>query len=82
MHSTCAVLSSTACLALQHFSTLSHKRHDFRGKKKLLSVKFVFWFFLQLWSYTFFSLRRIEQDVIVNVQYRSLRKLPVILVRF
>ena len=22
-----------ACLALQHFSTLSHKQHDFRGKK-------------------------------------------------
>jgi hypothetical protein len=29
--------------ALQHFSTLSHKRHDF-GKKKLLNVKCVLFF--------------------------------------
>jgi hypothetical protein len=26
------ILSSVALLALQHFSTLSHKRHDFREK--------------------------------------------------
>ena len=27
------ILSSVTCLALQYLSTLSHKRHDFRGKK-------------------------------------------------
>jgi hypothetical protein len=28
-----SILSSVACLGLQYFPTLSHKRHDFRGKK-------------------------------------------------
>jgi hypothetical protein len=30
MQSACAILSSFGCSALQYFSTLSHKRHDFR----------------------------------------------------
>ena len=34
------ILRSVACLALPNFSTLSHKRHDFR--KKLLNIKCVF----------------------------------------
>jgi len=35
MQCACAILSSVACLALQYFSLLSHKRHD---KKKLLNI--------------------------------------------
>jgi hypothetical protein len=39
------------CPAMQYFSILCHKGHDFR--RKLLSVKYVFWFCLRLSSETF-----------------------------
>jgi len=61
------------------FSTLSHKRHDFRKKKnKLLNTKCVFWFSLQILSETFLILRRNERDEIENV-YRSSWKVLFIL---
>jgi len=31
--------SSVACPAVQYFSTLSHKRHDFREKKNIIEYK-------------------------------------------
>jgi hypothetical protein len=71
------ILSSVACLAVQYFSTLSHKRHDFRGKK-VLNIKCVFWFSLQLLSETFLILRRIQRDIIINV-HRSSCKVPLLL---
>ena len=40
MRRTTHILPSVACLVVPYFSTLSHKRHDFRGEK-LLNVKFV-----------------------------------------
>jgi len=43
MYST--ILSSVACAAVQYFSTLSHKQHDFL-KKTLLNLKCVFRFSL------------------------------------
>jgi len=42
------ILSYVACLALPYFSTWSHKRHDFR--QKLLNIKCVSWFSIQLLS--------------------------------
>jgi hypothetical protein len=72
------VLSPVACLPLPYLSTLSHKRHDFR--KKILSIKCVFWFSLQLLPETFLILRRIQR-VIINVRMSSC-KLTVTLVGF
>ena len=66
MQYTCTVLLSVACPALQHFCTLSYKRYDFRKKKKLLDIKCLFRFSLQLLSGTFFILR-VERDVNKNV---------------
>ena len=72
------ILSSVASPATQYFSTLSHRRHDFR-KKKLLNIKCVFWFSLQLLSETFLILRRTERDMIKS--HRSSCEVPIIRVR-
>jgi hypothetical protein len=53
----------------------------FEGRKKLLRVKYVFWFSLQILSKTFLILRRIQQDIIINL-HRSLCEVLTILVRF
>jgi hypothetical protein len=71
--------SSVTCVAVQYFSTWSHKRHHIR--KKSLNIKCVFWFSLQLLSNTFLVLRRSERDIIINV-HRSSCKVTVILVGF
>ena len=52
--------------ALQHFSTLSHTRHDFRGGGYLLKTKRVFWFSLHHVPETFLILERIERHMIKN----------------
>jgi len=54
------MLSLVAYLALQHFSTLFHKGHDFR--KKLLSMKCEFVFSLRL-SKTFLIITRNEGNM-------------------
>jgi hypothetical protein len=62
MKRACAVLSSVASPAVQYFSTLSHKRHDFQNV--LLDIECVFRFSLQLLSETFLILRRVERDMV------------------
>jgi hypothetical protein len=68
-YAACVILTSVVCPAVQYFSTLSHKRHDFR--KFLLNKKCVFWFSLQLLSEAFLILRGPEQDIIKNVKLSS-----------
>jgi hypothetical protein len=46
------------------FSTLSHKRHDFR--ETLLNIKCVFWFSLKPLFETFLILR-LQRDIIINI---------------
>jgi hypothetical protein len=74
-------LSPAACLALPYFSTLSHKRHDFRMKcvENKMRVFIFYKNFLCLKRFSF--LRRIQCDMIRNV-HRSSCKVPVILVRY
>ena len=53
--SICTILSSVDCPALQYFSTLSHIRHDFRGKKILnIKVYFVFRYNVCLKRFSFY----------------------------
>ena len=59
----CITLSSVACLALQYFSTLSHKRHNFRKKKLLI--------FSTTFAETFLILRQTERDMIESVYWSS-----------
>jgi len=54
-------------LAVPHFSTLSHKRHDFRKKKEnLVNMKCVFSFSLQILS-DFSEIRIFSKDFEQNI---------------
>jgi len=64
MQCACAVLSTVACPAVQYFSTLSHKRDDFR-KTKLSNIKCIFGLPLRL-SDIFLFIGRTQRDMIKN----------------
>ena len=79
MQRACAILSSVACPSPQYFSTLSHKRHDFR--KKVTEHKMCVLIFCTAFSETFLIIRRTERDMIRNVYRSAACKVPVIVVR-
>ena len=68
-------------LTLLVLSTLSRKRHDFRGKKKFIEHKTRVLIFFTILSDMFLIIRTIQGDMIINLCGVSC-KVPVILVRF
>ena len=74
MQCTCAILTSVACQAVSYFSTLSHKRHDFR-KKKVTGQKKCVLILFTIFSQTFLILSRTERYIIKNAYWFS-RKVP------
>ena len=73
------LLSFAASLVPTNFSTLSHKRQNFR--KNVIEYKRVFWCSLKMSSKTFLFIEMIQRVIVTNVKTSS-HKLSVILVRF
>ena len=67
MRSSCNILSSVASSTLQHFSTLSPKRHDFLGKNEVIGHKMCVLIFSTNLSETYLILRGTKRDIIINV---------------
>jgi hypothetical protein len=73
------MLSPVACLAVQYFSTLADKGHDFR--KIVIGHKICVLIFSTNLSGKFLFLKRIQRGIIINV-HRSSFKAPAVPVLF
>jgi hypothetical protein len=71
------ILSVVAPLAPPHFSTLSHKRHDFR-KRNVIEHKMCVPIFSEILTKIFLILRRIQRDIFINVKTSS-PEVPVLI---
>ena len=77
MQCACAILPSVTCHALQHFSTLSHKPHDFR--QKVTEHKICIFIFSTTFVGNISHSKKTERNIIINVYRSSIfhaRKLP------
>ena len=75
----CIIVSSVACPAIQHFSALSHKWHDFR--RNVTEHKMCLFIFFTTLPEVFLIVRIIQLDTIINAHTSSC-KVFVIPVRF
>jgi len=74
----CIILTSEACLAVPYLSTISHKRYGFR--ENVTEHKMCVLIFSTILSQIFLVLRRIQRDIIINLN-RSSCTVPVVLAR-
>ena len=79
MQCACAILSSVASPAVRYFSTLRHKRRDFRSD--ITEHEMCVLILSTVLAETFLILKRTERDIIIYI-HTSSRKVPVIIVRF
>jgi hypothetical protein len=73
------MLPSVTCLAVQYFSTFSHKWCNFSIKQ--LNIKCVLWFSLHILSTKFLILKRIQTYIIISA-HRFLCTVPLFLAGF
>ena len=79
-YTACAIFSSVAYPALQDFSTICHKRHDFR--RKVTEHKMFILIFSTTLPETFRILIINERHMILKNLYWSSRKIPLFLSDF
>jgi hypothetical protein len=84
MQCACAIFSSVSCPALQYFSMLSHKRHDFR-KKSCWAENICFEYFYNFFFRNIFHSKKIwaryDQKRILFFTYSNLYCCPILMKR-